>query len=437
MNPLAVDLNEKITSVNSNVYEMLSDLGKRIYFPSKGILSQSAEAKKLAKKYNASIGTALESGKAMYLGSVMDSIPGFSPDEALLYVPSQGSPELRELWRKKNLQDNPDLQGVACSLPVVTNGLSGALSLTADLFVNPGDTVLLPDMNWDNYLLNFEDRCGAKLQFFKFFAGKGLDLDAFRAGLAAQPAGGKVLVILNFPNNPSGYTATEEEGAAMAQALLETAERGVKVIALVDDAYYGLFFSPEAMKQSIFCKLAGKHPRLLAVKADAATKEVYVWGLRIGFLTFSVGGAGENSPLYAALEAKASGLIRSTISNGSALSQKIVCKALSNPEFYVQRSGKAALMSTRAGKVREVLASHAEYAQHFVAYPFNSGYFMCLQLKKVNSEALRKQLLNQYGVGTIAITASNLRIAFSCLEEGEIEELFALIYKACCDLAPV
>jgi aspartate/methionine/tyrosine aminotransferase len=435
MNPLAVELNEKINSVNPLVFEMLSELGKRIYFPSKGILSQSAEAKKLATKYNASIGTALESGEAMYLSSVMDQVSGFSPDDALLYAPSPGLPELRELWRQKNLHDNPDLQGVPCSLPLVSNGLSGALSVAADLFVDPGDTVLLPDMNWDNYLLNFEDRCAAKLQYCNFFAGQGLDLQAFRAALAVHEPGGKLLVILNFPNNPSGYTATEAEGDALAEALLETAERGVKVVALIDDAYYSLFFDQETMRQSIFSKLAGKHPGLLAIKADAATKEVYVWGLRVGFLTFSIGGADANSPLYTALETKAAGVIRSTISNCSILSQKIICQALKNPEFYAQRSEKSSLMRRRALKVREVLASHGEYAEHFVAYPFNSGYFMCLRLNKVDSEALRKRLLSQYGVGTIAITANNLRIAFSCLEEGEIEDLFALIYQACSDLA--
>ncbi len=435
MNPLALELNEKINSVNPLVFEMLSELGKRIYFPSKGILSQSAEAKKLATKYNASIGTALESGEAMYLSSVMEQVSGFSPDDALLYAPSPGLPELRELWRQKNLHDNPDLQGVPCSLPVVCNGLSGALSVAADLFINPGDTVLLPDMNWDNYLLNFEDRCSAKLQYCNFFAGQGLDLPAFRAALEVHNPGSKLLVILNFPNNPSGYTATESEGCALAQALLDTAERGVKVIALVDDAYYSLFFDQEAMQQSIFSKLAGKHPNLLALKADAATKEVYVWGLRVGFLTFSIGGADANSPLYSALETKAAGIIRSTISNCSILSQKIICQALRNPEFYAQRSEKASLMRRRALKVREVLAKHNEYAEHFVAYPFNSGYFMCLRLSKVDSETLRKRLLSQYGVGTIAITTTNLRIAFSCLEEGEIEDLFALIYQACCDLA--
>ena len=49
---------------------MLSDLGKRLFFP-KGILAQSAEAKEKAKRYDATIGIARENGKPMFLPSVM------------------------------------------------------------------------------------------------------------------------------------------------------------------------------------------------------------------------------------------------------------------------------------------------------------------------------------------------------------------------------
>ncbi|NMA42002.1 MAG: aminotransferase class I/II-fold pyridoxal phosphate-dependent enzyme [Oligosphaeraceae bacterium] len=434
MNPLAVELNAKIAAENPLVLELLSDLGKRMYFPSKGILSQSAEAKAMGKRFNASIGTALEVGKAMHLGCVMQQLGEFNVDEALLYAPSPGIAELRQGWRQKNLHDNPDLQGAACSLPVVTNGLSGALSVAADLFINPGDTVLLANMNWDNYHLNFGDRCQAKLEFYNYFAGNGLDLEAFRAALQKYQAGEKLLVILNFPNNPSGYTATEEEGCALAQALLQSAERGVNMVVLIDDAYFGLFYDSEIMQQSLFSKLAGKHPRLMAIKADAATKEVYVWGLRVGFITFSIGGVAENSPLYAALEAKAAGIIRSTISNCSMLSQKIIACALRDPEFYAQRAAKAELMQKRALKVREVLRNNPTWLKHFEAYPFNSGYFMCLKLKKIDAEALRVHLLKQYQAGTISITPTDLRIAFSCLEENEIPALFETIYQACEDL---
>ena len=47
------------------------------------------------------------------------------------------------------------------------------------------------------------------------------------------------------------------------------------------------------MTESLFGLLAGRHPNLLAVKLDGATKELFVWGLRCGFITFGPGDAGE------------------------------------------------------------------------------------------------------------------------------------------------
>ncbi len=55
--PLAAKLNEVIEHENPYVFGMLSDLGKRLYFP-RGILAQSAEAKDKAYRYDATIGIA-------------------------------------------------------------------------------------------------------------------------------------------------------------------------------------------------------------------------------------------------------------------------------------------------------------------------------------------------------------------------------------------
>ena len=49
MNPIAVELNRIIEKGNPHVYEMLSDVGKKLFFP-KGILTQSAEAKEKAHR---------------------------------------------------------------------------------------------------------------------------------------------------------------------------------------------------------------------------------------------------------------------------------------------------------------------------------------------------------------------------------------------------
>ena len=60
---------------------------------------------------------------------------------------------------------------------------------------------------------------------------------------------------------------------------------------------------------------------------------------------------------------------------------------------------------------------------------------MCLRLKTVDAERLRLHLLDAYGVGTITINSTDLRIAFSCIAEDDIPELFELIYQAVCDLS--
>ncbi len=62
MNPIAQSLNQIIESGNPHLMEMLSDMGKNLFFP-KGILSQSAEAKEKAYKLNATIGIATEKGQ--------------------------------------------------------------------------------------------------------------------------------------------------------------------------------------------------------------------------------------------------------------------------------------------------------------------------------------------------------------------------------------
>ena len=49
-------------------------------------------------------------------------------------------------------------------------------------------------------------------------------------------------------------------------------------------------------------------------------------------------------------------------------------------------------------------------------YPFNAGYFMCIRVKGVDAEKLRLHLLEKYGVGVIAMGATDIRVAFSCLE---------------------
>jgi aspartate/methionine/tyrosine aminotransferase len=429
MNPLAERLNRTIQEGNPHVYDMLSTLGTNIYFPKEGILNQSAEAKAKATQYNATIGIAIENKQPMHLKVIQDTLSAYSPKDLYDYAPPAGKPELRTVWREKMLRENPSMQGKSFSLPLVTNALTHGLSLVSDLFAEPGDTVVIPDKNWENYELTYGVRRGARMAYYPLYNAQGkFNAEGLKGRILEQKGKGKAIVILNFPNNPTGYTPTPAEGREIVAALLACAEAGINIVAVVDDAYFGLFFE-DSLHESLFGQLANIHPRLLAIKVDGATKEEFVWGFRVGFVTF----ADPNEAVLAALEQKTMGMIRSTISSGSHPSQTFVLRALKSPEFAGQQHEKHETMKRRANRVKQLLDS-GKFAGAWEYYPFNSGYFMCLKLKTVNADRLRTHLLDKYGVGTIALGETDLRVAFSCIEEGDIDELFGIIHQGVMDL---
>lgn len=427
MNPQAEELNDGIKKANPAVMEMLSEKGKAIFFPKKGILAQTAEAK--GKEINATIGIALEEdGSPMRLKSIASNIK-LDPKDAFPYAPSFGKPELREAWKEQIYKKNPSLRGKEISLPLVTNALTHGLSMAGYLFVNPGDKIIIPDLLWGNYKLIFENAYGAEFVTFPTFEEGKFNTKGFEEALSE--VGEKKIVLLNFPNNPVGYTITEEEAKEIINVIRNSAEKGDKIIVLIDDAYFGLVFEEGILKESIFSYLADLHENVLAVKLDGATKEDYVWGFRTGFITYGVKGEKEaQKSIYAAFESKTGGAIRGNISNAPHVSQSLVLKAFNSPTYWDEKKEKFEILKKRYGVVKKLLSEHEEYEEFFETLPFNSGYFMCIKLKNKDAEEVRQILLREYSTGVISI-ADKLRIAFSATPTEKIPELFENIYKAC------
>ncbi|MBC8460250.1 MAG: aminotransferase class I/II-fold pyridoxal phosphate-dependent enzyme, partial [Deltaproteobacteria bacterium] len=136
---------------------------------------------------------------------------------------------------------------------------------------------------------------------------------------------------------------------------------------------------------------------------------------------------------YEALEKKTAGGVRGSISNVSHLSQEIVLRSLKSENYHAEKQGKFLILKERAQEVREVLKD-PKYQQAWDVYSFNSGYFMCLKLKTVEAEPLRIHLLEKYGIGLISLGKTDLRVAFSCIEKEDIQELFDTLFKGVKDL---
>ena len=424
MDKQAIDLNESIQKLNTNVLDLLSERGKNIFFPKLGILSQSAQAK--GKNINATIGEAIEDdGSSMHL-SEFDKLIKLPLGSVYPYAPSFGKKELRDYWKESIYRKNPSLGTTPISIPIVTSGLTHGISISSYMFVDEGDTVVIPDLYWENYSLIFENAYKGKIVTFPLFKNGGFNVEGFSETL--DSISGKIVLLLNFPNNPTGYTPLVSEIELIVNAIKQQSDKGKRVVAIIDDAYFGLVYEKEVYTESIFNQLSLLDEKVLAVKLDGPTKEDYVWGFRVGFITYGVKNG--TSELYEALENKTAGAVRGNISNVSHLSQSLLYSAYFSEQYEADKKQKYDTLNARYQSIVKVLAN-PKYTKHFTALPFNSGYFMCIELNQsLKAEAIRKILLDNYSTGVI-VFGNLIRLAFSAVPESKIPQLVENIYLAC------
>ncbi|MDR1902078.1 MAG: aminotransferase class I/II-fold pyridoxal phosphate-dependent enzyme [Treponema sp.] len=424
MNNLAMELNS--TLENTVTGRLLSCMGRRLYFPN-GIIAQSAEAKISAHVANATIGMAFNRDKPLTLSAVTENMSTFKPDEVVVYAPTAGIEQVRNIWKASIIEKNPSVEGGRISLPAVVPGITAGISYTADLFLDEGQSVIVSEPCWDNYNLIFSERRGAEILTTPFFnSGPGLNMAAIGRTVRNAAKSGAVRIILNFPNNPSGYTPTKAEAEGLISLIREIAEEGADVLVICDDAYFGLYYEDDIYQESLFSRLSSLHERILAVKIDGPTKEEFVWGLRTAFLTF--GSRGMEDRHYAALTKKLMGAIRSSVSCSNTSAQYLTIKTLTDKRTDPEKAKYRELLKERYLAIKQFVKNMPNHPI-LSPLPFNSGYFMSFKCNGINSEILRQELLSKHGIGTISLGEHFLRVAYSSVDKEKIPLMYRIIYN--------
>jgi aspartate/methionine/tyrosine aminotransferase len=132
------------------------------------------------------------------------------------------------------------------------------------------------------------------------------------------------------------------------------------------------------------------------------------------------------------MEEKAVSCIRSSVSSCSSIAQSVLVHAIKDEDYPKEREEKFNILESRVAKVKSIVYRD-EYKPYWDVYPFNSGYFMCLRIKNIPAETVRKHALFRYGLGTIAFD-QDLRVAFSCISEDALETVFQIIAKSIDDI---
>ncbi|MEO5738505.1 MAG: pyridoxal phosphate-dependent aminotransferase [Variovorax sp.] len=237
------------------------------------------EASRIREVANAGLGR--EDVLAFWFGESDEVTPEFIRQAAIdslargetFYSHNLGLPELREAIAAYTSRLHPRVDAGRIA---VTSGGVNALMLAVQALVDAGDEVVAVTPVWPN-LTAQPAILGATVRCVPLVARGGewaLDLDALRTAVTA----GTRLLIVNAPNNPTGWTMTRAE----QQAILDHC-RGTGTWILADEVYERLYYepSPNGCAPS-FLDIATPDDRLVVV--HSFSKSFLMTGWRLGWL---------------------------------------------------------------------------------------------------------------------------------------------------------
>ncbi len=429
------------------IFDCLSQTGKAAFLPP-GIFHWAGRGKSEAE-INATIGSAFgpvseigvkgEGSTVFYLPTLAKEFANLPPSGLFSYAPILGSADFRSAWREWILEKlKPSGNGLDALMttPAVAPGVTGALAIVTEMFLSPGEAIILPDRYWENYDNVIVSNVGARIVTYPFYGDDDFNVEALKEAVEESLSSqGKAVVLLNFPNNPTGFTPSVATARRIAAAVEEAAVEADKwAIVICDDAYEGFYYDGDCLQYSLFAELAGRR-RTLAVKLDGVSKEFLWYGARIGCITFAVPEplAAKRDLIGKELEGKLSAFIRGSVSNCNHPVQSVIAAGL--------REKLGALLAERQ-RVIDVLKARWEVynremqkAEASVLRPLasNSGFFALVDLVSAKAEEVADVLVTKYKVAVVPNTSAgqnSLRIAFCGVSEKDIPRLVESVIAA-------
>jgi len=439
------------------LYNSFSELGKRIYLP-EGIFYWSGRAKKEAE-FVGTIGAAyafekdfIEEGTSewlpCYLKDIKNYFKNLKINDLVPYASIAGLQELRLIWKdwilkKSHFTDQADKDKIHnlmkfISIPIITSGVTSAIFLCCAMFLNPSEYIICPNKRWENYDNIIEIFLGAKIYSFEFFHNNRFNIKGLEKSiLEISKIQEKIVILLGFPNNPTGFIPTWEEKDQLIESLSSIQKKINKpMIILIDDAYEPYIYTESVINRSIFYDFQQLKGDIIPIKLDGITKELLMYGGRIGFITIGLKNSWiesmqELEQLKTELDNKLSGMIRSTISNCNHFYQAITVKIFKEKgmdKIIEERRDIQNLLKQRFEKFNAEL--NKIHNPDISIDPNSGGYFIFVNLNpnKFKATEFADYLLKKYKVGIIPIendeeNINGIRIAYSSIDISQIPEM--------------
>ena len=445
------------------LYNAFSEIGKRIFLPD-GIFYWSGRAKREAD-FIGTIGSAyayerdfIDGGRSEWLPCYLKDILEYSSlaiKDIVPYASIGGLSETREIWKrwiiKKSLYNDKSEKNMLYRLekyisnPVITAGVTNGIFQSCAMFLNPDEIIIAPNKRWGNYDNVISKFIGAKIKSFEFFEKNHINIKALETAInETAKIQEKIVILLNFPNNPTGYVPTIEEAREIVN-LLKKSQRdtGKPIIVIIDDAYEPFIYSKNVLNRSLFYDLHQLDENIIPIKLDGITKELLIYGGRVGFITIGIKPKWiENDEqleiLKSEIHNKLEGFNRATISNCNHFYQSLTHKLFKDKGVERIMESREKVKQLLEERYKKINAEVEKIKNSNVSVDPNSGgffLFMNLNPGKYKANDFADYLLQKYKVGIIPIEKPNeningIRIAYCSIDLAEIPELIKRIDSA-------
>lgn len=313
----------------------------------------------------------------------------------------------------------PDSLIAAIATPGGTGGIRNIFYNYSEL----GSRVLIPDWSWGTYSLIAKE-CGRQVDYYKLFD------ENNKFNLASLTSKARELledqdhlvVVINTPaHNPTGYSLTEEEWAAVLDVLRDLAKDcNKRIIVLVDVAY--MDFAGEPAEARKFFKLFHGLPgNMLIAVAFSMSKSFFAYGLRCGALV-AISSSRRVIDEFMSVNAYST---RANWSNVARLPQELLVRIVGDHTLTKE-------MEQLQSDCRKLLANRAEIFVRearevgLTICPYRAGFFISVPMENAKAVSERLQAERIF----VVPLQKGLRIAVCSVSTRKVSGLAASIKRA-------
>lgn len=387
------------------------------------LASEAVKAKKLdSRVINATSGMLKNEAGILYeFDCVAKALKDLTISEKFAYSNSEGTPNFKKAVLLsvfgKYLED---LQK-ECFMDVIpTPGGSGALNLAFTNYVNRGETVLLPNHMWENYL-NFGKDMGFNPDTYRLFNNEDqFDIKDINHKIdEIKKSQKRIMILINDPcENPTGFCMKDED----YDSLLNIAKNNKNndFVYLMDVAYFDFYNVNPDIIRSRYAKFKNLPSNAIALFIYSGSKSFGLYGLRIGAL---IGLSKDEDEIISFKDASAFSS-RSKWSCASTLGISLIERMVLHDEYRFDYEEEVKFVCSMLEKRSEAFLESAKKVG-LKTLPYEKGFFICVPCKDPN---VMMNALHEDGVHLIA-TRICLRIALCGINKEEAARLPAIIKR--------